>query len=351
MLLTVLSLVASATVVDVAAGVGLGPCAAADNAVFVVGDKNVVTAVDATTLKVRWRTRPLGKGSPMTPATLWATTGKEVVVVGFAGVVVGVDAASGRELWRTIVSRHPEVNQGIGMGVMGKPVPIGVGNVAVSYIGGVAVLDAGNGAIRASFAMDAGNNVLAAVDDDILVYSGLPEGAVFARSISEERVLWSLPAPCQGETCGLFQGESIGMVREGGAVTGYVATNTAETWAVDLKTGRKLRGFETPSGSVVAPIVGADVIVASGDIKQTTLLSFDRATGAPRFEASVAGFSSDAVAAGDAIVLTWEEGVHVVDRATGALRHSQRVRRPGQACSNSAAAFVPTKKGLLRVRP
>jgi outer membrane protein assembly factor BamB len=348
---SVVSVVAAATVVDVAPGAsGVGACVASPSAVFVVGNKNVVTAVDAATLKVRWRTRPLGKGSPMTPAALWATTGKDVVVVGFAGVVVGVDAASGKELWRTVVSRHPEVNVGIGLGVMGRPVAVGVGNIAVSYIGGVAVLDAGSGTVRHTWETFAGNNVLAAVDDDIVVYSDLPEGKLIARSLSEERVLWTVDAPCTGAHCGLFQAEAIGVARDNASVVGYVATNTAETWAIDLKTGRKLRGFETPSGSIAAPIVGDDVVVASGNSERTTLLSFERATGAPRFEAEVQGFSSDPVAAGDAIVLTWERGVHVVDRATGALRMSHRAR-PGQACSNGSVAFVPSKTGLLRVRP
>jgi hypothetical protein len=33
---------------------------------------------------------------------------------------------------------------------------------------------------------------------------------------------------------------------------GYIATNSAETWAVDLKTGEKLLGFESRGGAVDA---------------------------------------------------------------------------------------------------
>lgn len=322
-------------------------------------------ALDRTTLKLRWQSRRSGKSgmhsSPGVIAVDAAGATKVVVTGAFTGPIVGLDRQTGSTLWTLPL---PKMDAGGPGGVSGAAVRNEAGHAVVPTLGGIVTVDVATGALLSSIKTVAGTTG-AAVYGDNVVFIDMAGGN--ARSVAKDGTeLWQLRGPCTSPgagaiTCAGFQTESI-PVRDGIA---YLATNTAETWAVHLQSGRKRLGFEARGGAIDPPVIGEDfddLIIVTGivDPKKSRvvsheLTSWERLTAHERWHVDIKGQATGAAVFTDSVVVGKDRSARIYDRLTGALKETVATKGGvfWAPCVGDDGAFyvVDDSKHITRIVP
>lgn len=309
-------------------------CVVADDLILQHLADTSVVALDKHTLEVRWRSAVVGKNGYDSSPGVVGRAGARVVVTGaFTGPASGLDAASGKVLW---AAEFPKMQGGDDSGVTGNAVALGDDRAVVGTLGGVRVVDVSSGKVTAGFDVFAAALSPTVVDDGV-VFVDLSAGKVRSRAF-DGRLRWEVGGPCRPRddhttVCSGIQVETIPVVEENGGVTGYVSTNTAETWALDLKTGKKLLGFESRGGSASAPAVTGDDLVLVAGVYQGVgpptihvVTDFERTTARERWHVDITGHATSAAIAGDVVAVGKDRSVRLYDRATGKGRGSVDVK-------------------------
>ncbi len=85
---------------------GIAGVAIADNTVYTGFSNGMVTAIDASNGRARWKTRVQAQTRFADIDSTPVVSGEFVIVAGYAGEVVALDRTSGKVAWRTSVETH-----------------------------------------------------------------------------------------------------------------------------------------------------------------------------------------------------------------------------------------------------
>lgn len=231
----------------------------------------LVVAIDRATGRIAWQ-REVGRGYPHAAPGL---VGPLVVHGGFSGDVLALDRATGAERWR-----FTNGEGGLLSTPQGERTADGE-RVWLGFIGGAVALDAKSGRELMRIPMAAGTSVLAVRDGRVFVHA-MAENLVLAFESSSARELWRVTGPVidrERHVSAGFQPEAVAV----DARSIYVPTNVAETWAVDVATGKKRWGFEpTPGGGSFGNTLALDgtaLFLSASDQKTSAVARIDADTG------------------------------------------------------------------------
>ncbi len=231
----------------------------------------LLVAVERATGRVAWQ-REVGRGYPHAAPGL---VGPLVVHGGFSGDVLALDRATGAERWRFKngeggLLSTPQVERS----AQGERVWLG-------FIGGAVALDAATGRELLRIPLAAGTSVLGVRDGRVFVH-GYAENLVFAFDSASGRELWRVPGPVidrERRVSAGFQPEAVAVDER----SIYVPTNVAETWAVDVASGKKRWGYEpTPGGGSFGnslALGGAALFLSASNQNSSAVARVDAATG------------------------------------------------------------------------
>lgn len=259
-------------------------------------ERALLVAVDRATGRVVWQ-REVGQGYPHAAP---AVVGPLVVHGGFSGDVLALERTTGAERWR--------FKNGKG-GLLSTPVverTTAGERVWLGFIGGAVALDAATGRELLRLPMAAGTQVLAVTDGRAFLH-GMPENSVLAVDAASGRELWRVRGPNIDRERNVhagFQPEQVGVDER----SLYLPTNVAETWAVDVVTGKKRWGYEpAPGGGSFGNVLalgGTALFVSASDQKTSAVARVDAATGAESWRRELPGIVHGVpVVAGDVVAV------------------------------------------------
>jgi outer membrane protein assembly factor BamB len=270
-----------------------------------------------------------------------------VVFGGASGAVVALDVKTGAQRW---------VYDDAGAGLWSTPIFHG-DVVWVGFVGGAAALDVATGKERLRIATQGGAHPLV-VDDARVVLLDSAAGSAVAFDAKTGAELWRLRGPNidrERDVSAGFQAERAGA----DATTLYLPTNVAETWAVDLATGKKKWGYE-PGGGVVfgTTLDGDGVFLAAADGVEGTqgassaIVRVDAATGVVSWRVPVKGLAHAVpIVVGDVVVAPTERGgALVLGRGDGEVRARLTTAASwwGACAAPDGTFFVADEKKKLR---
>ncbi|MBI1944440.1 MAG: PQQ-like beta-propeller repeat protein [Deltaproteobacteria bacterium] len=241
----------------------------------------LLVALERTTGRIMWQ-REVGLGYPHAAPGI---VGALVVHGGFSGDVLALDRVTGVERWR--------FKNGKG-GLLSTPMAeqtAGGERVWLGFIGGAVALDAATGAERLRVPMGAGTQVLAVAGGRAFLH-GMAENVVLAVDAASGRELWRVTGPNIDRERGVFAGFQPEQVAIDQRAL-YLPTNVAETWAVDVVTGKKRWGYEpTPGGGSFGNVLGlggAALFLSASDQKASAVARIDADTGAESWRRELRG--------------------------------------------------------------
>jgi outer membrane protein assembly factor BamB len=235
-----------------ATGHGPGPKstpAAGDGSLYTFGISGILSAYDAATGKVRWRTRPVPDQPEFGTAMSPLVDGRHVIVhVGGreSGALTAFDTATGEARWRWTG----------GAPAYASPVIATFGGVrqvvtqSRTHVVGVAAAD-GRLLWQIPFTTQYDqNSVTPLVVDDTLIYSGLASGTTAVRPVRDgER--WRVEPVWRNEDVSLYMASPIA---DGSTIFGLSHRNRGQFFALDAKTGKTLwttKGREADNAALV----------------------------------------------------------------------------------------------------
>lgn len=239
-------------------------------------ERGTLVALDAVTGKIRWQSDVGPSGVHAAPLVV----GDVVIHGAFGGEARALDKATGAERWRAQTS---------GGGLLSTPVLDGSA-VWLGFIGGAVKLDAASGTELLRMPREAGTHVLGTHPGRVYLHDAVAN-LVLGFDSHTGAELWRLGGPNIDREKDLhagFQPEQAAL----DAQLLYVPTNVAETWAVDVVTGKKRWGYEPgPSGSfgTVLGLSGTAVFLTSSDQKSSVVVRVDAKTGVESWRQPVAG--------------------------------------------------------------
>lgn len=269
--------------------------------------KGGLVAVSRKTGRVAWRRWHGRRGVAAAPRVV----GAHVVHGSFSGDVVAYERATGKPRWR----------YASGGGLMSTPVPDGA-RLWLGFIGGVAAVDPETGAERLRVPFPAAAKVLGVADGHVFIYSA-GGNEIVALDAATGEVAWRVGGPVIDRARGIaagFQPERV--VLDGERL--FVPTNVAETWSLDVRTGRRRWGYE-PEGMTFGLASVADTLVltstagAPGKGWQAHVARIEKATGLVVWKRPL-GATQVAIplVVGDAILVpTSQRGLVAVGRGDG----------------------------------
>lgn len=305
-----------------------------------------LVAVDRKSGRIAWQ-REVGSGYPHAAP---AVVGPLVIHGGFAGEVRALERSTGAERWR--------FKNGKG-GLLSRPVVERTAageRVWLGFIGGVVALDAATGVEQLRVPLLAGAQVLAVRDGRVLAH-GMPENAVFAFDSASGRELWRVHGPSIDRERGVyagFQPEEIAI----DARALYLPTNVAETWAVDVATGKKLWGYEpTPGGGSFGNTLalgGTALFLSASNQKESAVARVDAATGLESWRREIAGIvHATPLVVGDVVAVpTGAAGLVAFGARDGEPRFTIKTGASWwSGCSGDGVIYVGAeRKKLIAVR-
>ncbi len=256
----------------------------------------LLVAVDRATGSVAWQ-REVGRGYPHAAP---GVVGPLVVHGGFSGDVLALDRVTGAERWRfkngdggLLSTPHVERT------AAGERVWLG-------FIGGAVALDATTGTELLRIPMAAGTAVLGVRDGRVFVHA-MAENLVLAFDSASGRELWRVTGPVidhERHVVAGFQPEAVAVDQR----FIYVPTNVAETWAVEVATGKKRWGFEpAPGGGSFGNTLalnGTALFLSSSASKMSTVARVDAATGVLSWRRDLTGIvHGTPLVVGDVVVV------------------------------------------------
>jgi outer membrane protein assembly factor BamB len=235
-----------------ATGHGPGPKstpAAGDGSLYTFGISGILSAYDAATGEVRWRTRPVPDQPEFGTAMSPLVDGRHVIVhVGGreSGALTAFDTATGEARWRWTG----------GAPAYASPVIATFGGVrqvvtqSRTHVVGVAAAD-GRLLWQIPFTTQYDqNSVTPLVVDDTLIYSGLASGTTAVRPVRDgER--WRVEPVWRNEDVSLYMASPIA---DGSTIFGLSHRNRGQFFALDAKTGKTLwttKGREADNAALV----------------------------------------------------------------------------------------------------
>ncbi len=279
--------------------VGSSPAVVGDVAYIVAGDKHVL-ALDVATGAQRWSSEHATYvGTP-------TTAGGRVFVIGADGSLSALGATDGRVAWTA-----PSA-------LMANSTPVVVGDLVVA--GGsdktLHAFDVSTGIERWEVATG-GNFPRSPSTDGNLVFIGGEDGVVHAITATSGVEAWNHPT-----NAGHF---ATTAVRDGTLyASGALSDGTAELSALDAKTGDVQWRFTAPDQTGLrSPSVDATTVyIESAD----HVYALDRADASVRWVFDGASTEAAMTIAGDNLFLiTRDEAVHALDKATGTARWSVKL--------------------------
>ncbi|MCC7109689.1 MAG: PQQ-binding-like beta-propeller repeat protein [Deltaproteobacteria bacterium] len=239
-------------------------------------ERGAIVAVDRKTGAVRWQ-RDLGAaGIQSAPLVL----GELVLHGAFHGEAQALDVKTGAVRWRADTR---------GGGLHSTPVVDGDA-VWLGYLGGALKVEPATGKELLRIPIAAGTSVLGVRDGRVFLHD-MAANQVVAFDAKSGARLWSLDGPVidrERHVSAGFQPEGAAL----DATTLYLPTNVAETWAVELGSGKKRwRDEPGPSGSfgTVLGLGGSAIFLTSSNQADSVLVRVDSATGAESWRQPMAG--------------------------------------------------------------